>query len=93
MQTLSPVDWGVHSLRWTIPINRLNRLEKLGLSALANTSKVGQYLRYEITNVKDQLNESGVIIDNAMKSTRRFALTATLQPPTPLMSVDLTANS
>ena len=64
---------GVPSLRWTIPINRLNRLEKLRLSALANTSKTGQYLRYEITKVKDQHNEKGVIIDNAMKSTRRFA--------------------
>ena len=88
--------FGVPSLRWTIPINRLNRLEKLRLSALANTSKAGQYLRYEITKVKDQLNESGVIIDNAMKSTRRFTLTATVAtpppPPTPL-TVDLTANS
>ena len=64
---------GVPSLRWTIPSNRLNRLEKLGLSALASTSKAGQYLRYEITKVKDQLTEKGVVIDNAMKSRRRFA--------------------
>ena len=77
---------GVPSLRWTIPINRLNRLEKLRLSALANTSKAGQYLRYEITKVKDQLNETGVIIDNAMKSTRRFALTATIATPHPPVS-------
>ena len=61
------------SLRWTIPINRLNRLEKLGLSAMASTSKAGQYLRYEITKVKDKLTEKGVAFDNAMKSTRRFA--------------------
>ena len=65
--------WGVPSLRWNIPINRLNRPENLGLSALASTSKAGQYLRYEITKVKDQLTEKGVVIDNAMKSTRRFA--------------------
>ena len=86
----------VPSLRWTIPMNRLNRLEQLRLTALVNTAKAGQYLRYEITKVKDQLNEMGVIIDNAKKSTRPFALTATIAtPPSPLqtLSVDLTANS
>ena len=62
----------LHSLSWTIPINRLNRLEKLGLSALASSSKDGQYLRYEITKVKDQLTEKRVVIDNALRSRRRF---------------------
>ena len=63
----------VPSLRWTIPIKRLNRLEKLGLSALANTSKALQYIRYEITKAKNQLTKKGVVIDNAMKSSRHFA--------------------
>ena len=40
---------------------------------MASTSKAGQYLRYEITKEKDQLTEKGIVIDNAMKSTRRFA--------------------